>query len=716
MRSLSNRDNPNTETPAVEEKEKIERMNNIRQSLANTDDHSSDLPKSSRKSSSKTQLLDVSIEDKPPQIQGSEETRAQKVAQIREALAMVERTPQPPPPPVKKGGLPPLKKKGTKSTAAQRAAAETIVTPHRPAAQTPPPVQKQTKSAAKPAPKANPQQARTTAPKSAQGGTAVKTAPPAVKQPLPPLKKSGTKGTAQKAAAETMVVTKPSVKGEASKDMKPKKAAPPPPAKVKAVPKKSSEHKPFGVFADSQISVGKLSAIVGASAVGVLVIAYVIVALLFSKKFLPNTYINDVPIGNMSLTEAESVLLDKVKADNLLLMTAQDEEVSFDAKDYEAYYSLPEGALDEAFAENRFLWLKKMFVDTNYKMEYDFNYSEEALRNLIVEYDWGNASSQDAYIQKKADGMYEIVPATIGNKFDKNKLMNYITEQLTVGNATISMLDSGCYDAFMANVQAEDLQQQLELCNKFAKCSITFDFSDRQEVLEGATIADWVYMTSSGELDFNRGEVEAFVAAMADKYDTYGRPRTFRSTLDGTITVPWTSTSIYGWQINQDATVEQIFELLEAGESATVEPVYHNWGYGYTRDTNDIGSTYIEIDISAQHVWYYKGGVLQMESDCVTGTETVSSRRTPRGIFQIWSHESPRKLGQMDDEGYEEWVDFWMPIDYTGVGLHDLKSRSAFGGSIYQYNGSHGCINLPYTFVKNLYNSTVNGIPVIVHD
>ncbi|MBQ8012621.1 MAG: peptidoglycan binding domain-containing protein [Oscillospiraceae bacterium] len=728
-----------------EEREKIERMNRIRQSMANAGD--SQNAAGVRKPQTKTAMLDVSVADRPPQEQGSEATRAQKLAQIREALAMVEKPAvQPQPVPAKKGALPPLKKKGSKSAIRQNAAAETVVTTP-PPKKSPPPVQQKTKSAAKPAPKQKkaeapaPQKPASVSepPKKAapqqEPAPVQKDAPqqnkPAVqKQPLPPLKKAGTKGkAAENAAAETVVLAvkpeskAPKKKAEVHKTTKSSEPAvkQKPVTEKKPEPVKAPEKKPVPAkpkpakAASAAVPVGKISAIFVGGLAALVLIVYAVMVFFFNDKFLPNTFINGVAVGNMTQQEATDVLLSKVKTDDLVLVTAQGDQVAVEARKYEAEYSIPAGAMDEAFAENKLLWIKKLFANSEYTMEYDFSYSEEKLREQIVDHDWGSEVSQNAYIQRGADGMYEIVPATTGNQFDKNKLMNFVTEQLKVGRFMVNMEESGCYEAFAAEVQAEDLQEKLEICNKFAQCTITYDFYDRTEVLEGATIAEWVILDENSNISFNRAELEKFVAAMADKYDTYGRDRTFRSTLDGTITVPWTSTSMYGWQIDQEETVEELYALLEACESATVEPSYTGWGYGYTRAENDIGGTYVEVDISAQHVWFYKGGVLQMDSDCVTGTETDPNRRTPRGIFEIWSHEEDRVLGQMDDEGYETPVNYWMPINYIGVGLHDL-GRGAYGGSIYMYNGSHGCINLPLSFARDLFYATENGIPVVIHE
>ena len=47
-------------------------------------------------------------------------------------------------------------------------------------------------------------------------------------------------------------------------------------------------------------------------------------------------------------------------------------------------------------------------------------------------------------------------------------------------------------------------------------------------------------------------------------------------------------------------------------------------------------------------------------------------------------------------------------------GIHDASWRSSFGGEIYKYNGSHGCINMPYYNVSKLYDMVQVGTPVHV--
>ncbi len=120
--------------------------------------------------------------------------------------------------------------------------------------------------------------------------------------------------------------------------------------------------------------------------------------------------------------------------------------------------------------------------------------------------------------------------------------------------------------------------------------------------------------------------------------------------------------------------------------------------------------TYIDVDITSQKVTYYQNGQVALQTDCVTGNESLG-RGTPRGTFSIKSKSSGRYL---TGPTWHVWVDTWMPFE-GGCGLHDASWRSSFGGDIYTTDGSHGCVNLPHDAAVTLYNSVVVGTTVVVH-
>lgn len=55
---------------------------------------------------------------------------------------------------------------------------------------------------------------------------------------------------------------------------------------------------------------------------------------------------------------------------------------------------------------------------------------------------------------------------------------------------------------------------------------------------------------------------------------------------------------------------------------------------------NDIGNTYIEVDLSEQHMYFYQNGEDIFESDIVSGDMRYSDRQTPAGIYTIYYKKS----------------------------------------------------------------------------
>lgn len=117
---------------------------------------------------------------------------------------------------------------------------------------------------------------------------------------------------------------------------------------------------------------------------------------------------------------------------------------------------------------------------------------------------------------------------------------------------------------------------------------------------------------------------------------------------------------------------------------------------------------YILVDISDQTLKYYVKGKVKLKSNVVTGGRGCG---TPTGRFKL--HHKARNVN-LTGPGYVSHVSYWMPFIGQSYGMHDASWRSQFGGSIYKYNGSHGCVNMPRSKVSKLYKMVPNGTRVII--
>ena len=109
-----------------------------------------------------------------------------------------------------------------------------------------------------------------------------------------------------------------------------------------------------------------------------------------------------------------------------------------------------------------------------------------------------------------------------------------------------------------------------------------------------------------------------------------------------------------------------------------------------------------------------KNGKKKMSCDVVTGRPR---HPTPTGAFSIMWKERNTVLRGFEDNGkkYESPVSYWMPLTDMGVGLHDANWRGAFGGNIHEYDGSHGCVNMPPARAAWLYNHVIEHYPVFIY-
>ena len=193
-----------------------------------------------------------------------------------------------------------------------------------------------------------------------------------------------------------------------------------------------------------------------------------------------------------------------------------------------------------------------------------------------------------------------------------------------------------------------------------------------------------------------------YIPTKLDTYNTVRKTRSFKTRSGNKVKL---SSGTYGDIVDFESEVTYIMDLLKKIKSESSRKP------SLLLDLPDkIPSTYIEVSIANQHLWYYVNGKLKMESSVVTGTRGVHD--TPRGIYYI-SEKIPGKY--LTGDTYRTWVNRWMRLTNMGIGLHDATWRSNFGGSIYTYSGSHGCINLPMSFASQLFDMSYVGMPVIIY-
>ena len=364
-------------------------------------------------------------------------------------------------------------------------------------------------------------------------------------------------------------------------------------------------------------------------------------------------------------------------------------------------------------------WIRGFYEQKSYTVAENVAYDKTLLQQQVTALNCAKTENQtapeNAYVAFK-DNQFQIVPETEGTQLNVKQAYRILDQAVADTQASVDF--GTAPDAYVAAEVTQndpELQSALEACNNYTKASITYTFGDQTATLDGNTIKDWLQFDEKGQLlmDDNtfHQHIADYVAQLAATYNTVGTEREFHTTSGRTVYV---YSSVYGWAIDQAAEAAQLAQEIQSGTQTTREPIYEQRANSH--GLNDLGNTYIEVDLSNQHMYYYQSGSLIFDSEFVSGNMSYSDRQTHAGIFTLYSKTSPSVLrGDKKPDGtyeYEEPVDYWMPFD-GGIGFHDAPWRDAFGGDIYLTNGSHGCVNLPPENAAVLYSIIDYNVPIV---
>lgn len=301
---------------------------------------------------------------------------------------------------------------------------------------------------------------------------------------------------------------------------------------------------------------------------------------------------------------------------------------------------------------------------------------------------------------------YRIVPEIRGNVLNQTKTIQTVETAVDALLTEIDLEKAGCYEE--PSVYADDakLTERLAQMKQYTDLRIVYHFGQQEEVIDGSVLSGWLLVDEeTNKVSVSEEKIDDFVVMLRKKYDTIFRSREFQTSYGKTITIEGGD---YGWWMNYSQEQEQLKEMIENGESGERIPVYYQTAAVY--GSQDYGNTYIEINLTAQHLFLYVNGEKKMESEFVSGN-AARGFDTPAGIYGITYKEQDAMLV---GENYETPVSYWMPFN-GNIGLHDAIWRDSFGADIYKKSGSHGCVNMPYLKAKELYGEIAKGTPVICY-
>ena len=430
-------------------------------------------------------------------------------------------------------------------------------------------------------------------------------------------------------------------------------------------------------------------------------IIFIIIISFFSTHFSYHTKINSVDCSFSTVTRAQEKINEQVISNEISINFANGVQYQILGKDIELELNNKQKLEQILNSKN----LKEFFNKKEYTLEKSFSFNEEKLMNYLKslpEFKEKTLSAKNAYITfDKENHTADIVPETIGNIENVEEAFLIAKESLQNGETILDF-----------TICPEIMQTNEELINTKNKINNILKTTIHYQLRNGKTVTldweNWIKEDKQGKWNIEiNNNMKKFIDSLAKEVSEVNTTCNFHATGIGNITLNLRKS--LREQLDTVAETKRIKELLGTGQTYKIEPNYIESTY------KDALSNYLEIDLTRQKVWLYQNSICIVSGNCVSGNVS-QGHSTPTGMFYLDSKTTKTYLKGTNNDGskYRSFVNYWMPFN-GAIGLHDATWRSKFGGNIYRYNGSHGCINLPYSVAKKIYENINYNTLIIVY-
>lgn len=458
------------------------------------------------------------------------------------------------------------------------------------------------------------------------------------------------------------------------------------------------------------------------AAVAILVLIYLIGSAFWSFRYLPGTKINGLdaswatPNGLSSRIEGEITSYSaSAHGEGVdLSINAGDIDLSFDADTWKeaAHGYLPS-----------FGWPIQLITKRDYQVTDGVSFDEKKLEGMVTAA--VESANKDAKEPKNATfkfdekkDLYVAVKEEQGTAVNLSHSYDTIKQGVSALQADIPITLADLSVPTLT-ITSSDYASVLEQANQLAHMTISLTYNGKEMYsIDDELVRSWLTINKSNTVTADLDKVTEWTRGpFSLQTDTVGTERTYTRTDDGKrITV---AGGTYGWSVDGKKLANLIRTHITAHSDEPIEVPMISSAHTLVRGAQDWGPRYIDVDLSEQYVRMFdEDSNIIVEAPCVTGNFS-QGQSTVEGVYYIEYKESPAVLVGLDYDydgvaDYETPVNYWMPF-YGGYGLHDAYWRDYFGADVFAYDGSHGCVNLPYYAAEAIYSYADAGDVVVVH-
>ncbi|MCR5459030.1 MAG: L,D-transpeptidase/peptidoglycan binding protein [Acetatifactor sp.] len=441
----------------------------------------------------------------------------------------------------------------------------------------------------------------------------------------------------------------------------------------------------------------------------------------FRDRYAPNTWIDGVYCTGRTVEDVNQEMVSRLEIPEVVVEDANGQEYSYDLKNASFSYDYSEALTRSLNGQKTNGWMaeagKTTVIDPGDAV---ISFAEEKVS------EWWNglpivkAEETKPILEMKYDNDGYELTSTLDGHLEVNKGLSELVSAISSGTNAVNLKSADCYyDYEMTDAQKDTFDTWREL-KAMEKCGLIYDMGAEQIQFDAGTMSKLIakdekgnpLKDENGEYYYDLEAADEMIAELCERYHTYGKDRELKTSRESedVVTVPGGN---FGTEIDVKAEQEYFREvlndkMLRVLKSSHVPKYIHQT---LVRGLDDIGGTYIEVDMTEQTIYFYKDGELLVTSGVVTGN-LRTRHGTPEGVFCIQGKYKNRILR---GPGYASFVRRWMPV-YKGIGLHDAnwRKKSEFGGETYKRNGSHGCVNMPDETTDIIFEQAEVGTPVLI--
>lgn len=459
----------------------------------------------------------------------------------------------------------------------------------------------------------------------------------------------------------------------------------------------------------------------------------------FKEKAFYGTKVMGEDVGGKTLPEIEQILSKKISEVKLSFLI-DGQNISVKPEEAGLYFERGDSAKRALESGKKGKWYEP-YLNAGASLIYKTGKSVAAagFENIItgnVEmkyrideqrlYEFTQSLSTKFNIESKNAGLVmngtevQVIPAVYGRKIVVDSVRLQMMEAIKSTNTSQVQID---VEKINPAIIENDTKESIDAAKNLLNIPIKYHYNGQNYTPDKATVGGWVIFNEqdvNGQkklvpaVDANRAAGYIYSLAQKINIAAINKKVTIRNGAEQVVEQEGKD----GLAVDVNRAAQTTASNLSSGNAIDLElPTYVI--KSKTMVNNIIvadWAKYIEINISTQTMTAYEAGGKIVGSWKVTTGNKYHS--TPVGTWLVIGKSAVTTMsgGTPGVDYYNlpnvHWVSWFKGGGYS---IHEAWWRSSFGGSDYLWNGSHGCVNSPYSVAEFIYYWAPVGTPVIIH-